>query len=242
MFDLIAAKGLGDALYLRALALHLTECGEAVRVFTGWPEAFSDLPITVKALCDRTGEEDIRHCQYCLHCRLPEVRKGSMFEMACRQAGVFEDVALRMRWEVKNTALVKQVKRAAAGRPIMVYQPLKPAAGHEQKAMQPRADSFRRYVFKSDCFRVKLGILDDDVSSDMNLVGHTSVADAFDVVSAADLVFGEPCYLITLAQAMDKRYVCMFSNRSKTALQSRVREMTPARFFHKPDLGTALYD
>ncbi len=240
MFDLIASKGLGDAIYLRALVLHLIERGESVTVFTQWPDVFSDLPIVTKSLKERTGHEDIHHCQPCLHCRLPEVSIGGLFEMACRQAGVLDRVELRADWTVKNTELAETVRRAASGRKIMVYQPLKPARGVEQEILQPRPRAYVSYIeSRSDMFRVKLGTGGAGVC-DLDLTEKTTVSEAFDVATVADVIFGEPCYLTTLAQAMDKPYVCMFSSRAQWAVQSRVSGLTPWRFMTKP--GTVLYD
>lgn len=238
MFDLIAAKGLGDAIYMRALALHLRKRGEPVTVFTGWPDAFLGADVNVKPLSARTGAEDIRHCKYCLHCRMPEVPAYGMFEMACRQAGIFDPVELRADWSVTDQSLVKMVKQRAAGRPVLVYQPLKAVSGVEQKIAQPRESAYLRWLEKSDHFRVKIG--QGDGLCELDLTGRTTVAQAFDVASAADLIFGEPCYLITLAQAMDKPYACMFARAAQDAVQSRVRNLTPERFLAKP--GAVLYD
>jgi hypothetical protein len=240
MFHLMAAKGLGDALYMRAIAIHLIASGEAVTVFTMWPDAFLGIDVAVKPLGARTGAEDIRHCNFCLHCRLPEVQMGGMFEMACRQAGILEPVELKAGWAIRNKPLVDKVRRAAGGRPIMVYQPLKPAAGVEQRLVQPLLGPYADYIeSRSDHFRVKLG-LGGDGACEMDLTGKTSICDAMDVAAAADFIFGEPCYLTTLAQAMDKTYGCMFSRRAQSAIQSRVRNLTPERFMAKP--GTVVYD
>ncbi len=231
----MGAKGLGDALYVRAIALHLIS-KVPVTVYTPWPEVFSDLAVTVKPLSARTLQVDIRHCSYCLHCRLPEVKKTSMFEMACRQAGVLEPVELQVAWEVRNRKLADKVKALAAGRQILAYQP--PKVGSSVSA-----NDFESHL-GADHFRIRLGcpgVAQDIGASDLDLFGKTAVTDLLDVASLADGFFGEPCYLTTLAQAMDKPFTCLFSSSAATAADSRTRNLTPERFFHKPHLGTALY-
>lgn len=238
MYELVAAKGLGDAIYLRALALHLLERGKVVTVFTRWPDVFADMPVKIEA--DRTGYEDIRHCAYCLHCRLPEVRVETMFGMACRQAGVSEPVALRLGWAPRS-----RPPRRLKGR-LLVYQPPKVVNGVEQGLLQPDRAAFRRYITsRTDCIRVKVGAElgeHGDMPAEVDLVDQTTIPELFDLASAADEFFGEPCALITIAQALDKPAVCMFSAKAKDAKQARVRNLTPARFFHKPELATAIYD
>lgn len=45
MIRLNAPKGLGDAIHVRAVVIHLLRQGELVTVFTRWPEVFADLDI-----------------------------------------------------------------------------------------------------------------------------------------------------------------------------------------------------
>ena len=250
MIDLDGPRGLGDAIHLRALVLHLLGAGDEVTVFTPWPDVFSGLAIVVKGIKERTGAEDIHHCSACLHCRLTEVRGRltTMFEMACRQAGVFEPVPLAIDWVVRNNNLVERIKRRAAGRKVFVYQPPRITNGLEQEVMRPNAEAFVRYIDQhSDCYRIKVGRSDavevfGDAPCELNLFDKTSVHDAFDVVSVADMVFSPPSYLTILAQAMDRPYTCMFTRRAALSQFSRAKNLTPEVLFHKPAIGTAVYD
>jgi hypothetical protein len=76
----------------------------------------------------------------------------------------------------------------------------------------------------------------------LDLFGKTSIADTFDVCTIGDLFFGEVCFLTpTIADAMGKPYICMFSKRASVSNQW-TRLITPQRLFHRKDLGVAIYD
>lgn len=240
-----AAKGLGDAIYLRAVVLHLLAQGETLTVVTGWPDVFSDLPVTVKPLSSATGDEDWHHAKPCLHCRI--ITDVDQFAMACRQAGITEPVELRMNWRVKNTDLVARIKREAAGRKVFVYQPLKKASNVNQDLARPQWGAFRKVVEKhADHFRVRLGhpahLDDTPAPCELDLFGKTSVTDAFDIATIADVFFGEPCYLFILAQAMNKPSISMFSGRGADSGRHRIVNFSPERLFHKRHLTSAIYD
>lgn len=239
MKHLNASKGLGDALYLRAVVLHLLKRGEKVAVVTGWPDLFSDLPV---AISPATADEDMHHAKPCLHCRI--ITDMDAFSMACQQAGITEPVELRVDWAVRNTRLVDEVKQAARERKILVYQPPKKPCNENQALTSPKREAFVRCLEEFDGFRVKLGHsnLDNCGPADLDLFGKTSVTDAIDVCTAADLFFGEPCYLFILAQALNKPSVSMFSGRAADSGRHRLVNFSPKRLFHKRELTSAIYD
>jgi hypothetical protein len=244
--DLNAPKGLGDAIYLRAIVLHLLERGDEPTVFTRWPDVFADIPATVKRVEDVTGAEDLRHAMYCLFCRVPAVRALDQFALACLQAGILEPVALRMDWKIKNDRLVDDIRRRAGSRRILLFQPVK-CANADQEALRPKQDSFARFIAGGDGFRVKVGNpahirAGDATPCDLDLIGKTSISDVFDVASVIDSIYCEPCFLLPLAEAMDKPVVCMFSRRGLASKVERVYNVTPERLFHKKHLATAVYD
>lgn len=245
MKQLNASKGLGDAIYLRAVVLHLLDRGEDLTVFTGWPDVFSDLPVTVKAYSDATGDEDWHHAKPCLHCRI--ITDMDSFAMACRQAGIEEPVELRADWKVRNKELIYRIRREAGGRRIFVYQPLKKTTNENQSLARPEWGAFRKVLEKNeDHFRIRLGHpshLDDSAAPcELDLFGKISVTDAFDIVSIADVVFGEPCYLFILAQAMNKPSISIFSGRGADSGRHRIVNFSPERLFNKRHLTSAMYD
>jgi len=241
-----APKGLGDAICLRAVALHLVERGEPVQLFTPWPDVFAGLPVIACPPSEIDDDTDLRHVAAC-SCRIERVQALDMFTNAKQRAGV-PDAEFRIDWRIQNKALVLDLKRRAEGRPILVFQPVKRANTPAQAMVRPNADAFGQLIAKQrECFRVKVGhpsFVDDDahVPCEFDLFGKTSVSDVLDVVSAADRVFSEPCFLALAAQAMNKHLVCMFSTRALASDNPRVGNMRPQRIFHKPRLCMAVWD
>lgn len=256
MIELNAPKGLGDAIYLRAVALHLLDRGEKVRVWTRWREVFLGLNVafaeaedveTLIGKREREPRHDLRNVTACLHCRVPYIMARDKFALACLQAGIEEEIELRMGWEVRNPSIVKHV--TMYGKPILVYQPPRKISNDAEAQAQPHRAAFVRFLegAKRDFIRVKVGHPDftvdgDDLPVDLDLYGRTSVADVFDLVSASDLVFGENCFLPVAAQAMDRKFVLMMSRRALSSNLNKVRGITPERMIQKLHLGRVLFD
>lgn len=243
MLALKSPKGLGDALYLRAIALHMLERGQSPVIHTLWPDAFSDLPITVKPISEE--ERSIQGAFYCLHCRIPEPRAMDQFEMCCAQAGLVDPVDFKMGWKVRDTPLTREIKRI--GKPILVYQPPKHAKNEEQELVSPRREAFNAFLDDSKYFRVRIGSPKHvdakcDAPFDLDLVGKTSIHDAFDIGALGDVFFGEPSFLLVMAEAMDKPVTCMFTRRAQNSGHWRACNATAERIFHKRHLITTVYD
>lgn len=244
--NLIGPKGLGDAIYLRAIVLHFLEIGKPVTVYTFWPDVFSGLPVEVKSAVGVSGDPGeglkLRGAFYCLQCNAPAMRVLTQFQMMCLQAGVETPIALRADWKVRNRTLVDSVREQARGKPVLLYQAPKRATKPYQ--FPPDSGEFQKFLLNDAHFRVKVGhpnYGDDEFPSDRNLFGLCSVSDLFDLASVADLCYAEPSYLPILAQAMDRRFVCMFSRKALESDFAKVAGVRPERLFHKPHLGKAIY-
>lgn len=241
-------KGLGDAIYLRALVLHLLAAGDTVEVYTSWPEVFVGLPITVERADGYGDYGTLTHMTACMNCQVPHIARLDKFTLACLQAGVSDPVELKLDWKVRNAALINDIVKRSDGRKIFLFQPLKIAHNIEQVLIAPHRLAYRKFVSdKSDHFRVKVGSpefieANDHPPSDYDLVGRTSVGDVFDIATHADLVFGDLNYLHILAQALDRRFVIMCSRRGLASNIKRVAGMRPDRFIQKPHLGHAILD
>lgn len=241
LIRIYAPKGLGDAIYLRAVTLHLLERGEAVTVFTPWPQLFADLDVIVKPRTELVYGGDLRRLA-----TKGEIVCGDDFRARCINAGIAEPVALRMGWKLKNTALRDRILREAAGRKIFVYQPLKVTHNPEQELLQPRREAYERFIAAhAGCYRIRIGhppfVQESSAPYELDLYGKAFIDDTFDVGLIGDIFFSEPCFVNVMAEAMDKQLICMFSARARDS-ESWVRLMTPARVFHKKHLATAVYD
>lgn len=248
MIRINSPRGLGDAIHLRAIVRHLLSIGHEVTVFTRWPEMFGDLPVTVHAADEAIEYRDLISARACFQCRVPQVREMSQFANACLQAGIDQPIDLDIGWAVRNAPLLKDITGRAAGRPILVFQPLKHVSNSNEELLRPDNDAFRALIGSHrDHFKVRVGhprFVDDDhaLPGDLDLVGKTSVTDAIDLVTICDLVCCEPSFLGIAAQAFDKKVICLFSSRALRSTVIKVAGVTPARVFHKPHLSTAVYD
>lgn len=250
MITLNAPTGLGDAIYVRAIVLHLLAKGERVTVLSRWPAVFSDLPVTVNSerqMDVRAPESDVRHVTACLHCQIPAIMALDKFSLACLQAGIVEPVALKMDWKPRNPVLLSRIAADAAGRDIVLYQPLRRAGNLAEQTLRPMADAYRGLIAeRQGSFRIRVGhpnfTEDVDMPCELDLIGRIAVEDALDIATVADEIIGENCYLPVVAQALGKPFVCMFSKRGLSSPFNKVRGVTPERSFHPPHLGRAVFD
>lgn len=242
MIHLRAAKGLGDALHLRAVALHLIERGHRVTVYSDWADVLCDLPIAVAPLA--RSVPDARTVCYSLS--RPLDPGADKFVMSCRKAGIEEPVELRINWRVRNEGLVRSVRKRAGGRRVLVYQPQRRTHSALEDIVSPQHDAFREHLAgRSDAFRVRVGRTPFvhggmELPCDLDLVDQMSVSDAIDLGAAADEFFCEPCYLLVLGEALRKPVTCMFSARAMRE-QGKARNYTPDRFLHRRE-SVAIFD
>lgn len=242
MIQLNGPNGLGDAIYVRAVALHLLDRGESLTIYTRHPDVFADLPVIVKPIEERTGE--IRRVSYSF--RNEDSGDVGQFAMCCEAAGIREPVDLTLRWTVRNKTLLEKIKADAAGRKIFIYQPLKTQLNPSFIPYAIRPDAFKAFVNKHrDYYRIKLGhpptVVDDpDLECELDMYGKGFVFDTFDICTIGDLFFGEGCFIITIAEALDKPFVCMLSRRGAED-GGWIGRMQSGQF-NKKHLGTSVYD
>lgn len=243
MIGIRGPKGLGDAVHLRAAVLHLLHRGEEVKVFTKFPEVFAGLPVVTGPMAEGDAFEDLLHFGY----QIMREDDTSNFTAACRRAGLNEPIELRIDWQVRNQALVNSIIDMAAGRKVFVYQTRKIARNPAQELLRPNLKAYNGFIAEHrEHFRIRLGhppYVEQDRSApcELDLLGKSSIPDAFDIATIGDMFFGESCYVPMVGEANDKRYAIMFTRRA-LASDCRIRNMTPARLFHKKHLATAVYD
>lgn len=249
MIHVSAAKGLGDAIYLRAIVLQMLDRGDAVTVHTTWPDVFLGLPVGLKDKRDEIPGADWHLATACLRCRLQMTQSLDQFRMAAMQAGVENPGPPELRWTVTAPAWLDGIKRTAGGRPIMLYQPLKRSQNEVGRLLRPDAAAFSAHVAscRGEFYRIKVGhpdFLEDDPSleCEMNLFGKTRVAEMIDLATIADQIFCEASALLALGQCLGRRAVCMFSRRAVESPYHYPRNVNPLRLFAIPELAQAVYD
>jgi len=229
-----ASKGLGDAIYLRAVVVHLMK-SEPITVYTRWPEVFFDLPVKVRGIESIGEADDLRSVAYTMRAPMTEC----MFDARCRVAGLEPPIDMRLDWPIRNTSLVSSVREQAAGRTVIVYQPQK------MDLLSPDERSFKYALTGFDGFRVKVGrspyVTDADLPCELDLLDKTSVLDAIDLCASADRVFGELCWLMPAAECLGKPFVCMFSHRAM-ASDEWVKNIDPRIIFRGSSQSEILFD
>lgn len=250
--ELIGPKGLGDAIYLRAIVLHLLRERPEIMVFTSWPEVFADLPIATRPRVEAWPQEAdaVRHAVSPNRLRHLGICETSEFATSCAQAGLPEPAPLALDWRVRDRARRDEIRRMFRGRRICLYQPPKRPKNSLQELLSPNRKSFRR-VLKSLGARyalVKIGhpefILDGaDLPCALDLTGRDTVSLIFDLSTVADTFFGEACCFVpVLAQAADKPFACLFSRRAIRSDDPLARSTVPQWVVHKPEHAKVLFD
>lgn len=246
MIRLTAPKGLGDAIMLRAIVLHLLKAKEEVTVFTKWPDVFNDLPVFIKPLSEWEQYPDVLHASTNGRQEIPE--GSSDFIERCKNAGISEPVEFNLDWTVKNHQLVEQIRKEANGRKIFIYQPLKAVHNEKQKILSPNTSAYRKIIEEySDCYRIKLGhppFVDEnnDLPCELDLFGKAFIKDSFDVGTIGDVFFGESCFVIQMGEALNKPCILMRSVRAIREDTWLNRYHDPNRVFTRKHLVTTVYD
>jgi hypothetical protein len=231
-----AGSGLGDSLYLQSVARHLAARGEQLLVRSDFPDVFRPLAGKVAvAPFTRLGVDIVAHYT---------TRKGSpgtdQFQDACINAGIREQVELRLDWQVQNRALVDRVQRQAAGRPIVCLQlaraPMARTDGFG-KELLPDCRVIQRIVDRvgEGAFVVLVGSgqsLFKFEGVGLDLSGQTSVADLIDVASIASGFVGYVSFIVPLAESLGKPALLVWSARGLRAPLRYVRQVTPQKVLH----------
>lgn len=245
MIYLNGPKGLGDAIMLRAIVLHLKE-KEEITVFTKWTDVFHGLNIFIKPLSEL---EQYPNMLYASTNGRQEIPEGSSdFMERCKRAGISESVEFKMDWVVQNHDLVERIRNEANGRKIFVYQPLKIARNEQQKILRPDMVAYRQFIEEhSDCYRIKLGHppyvdSNNDLPCELDLFGKAFIKDSFDVGTTGDIFFGESCFVIQMGEALNKSCILMRSVRAMREDSWLNRYHDPKRVFTKKHLATTVYD
>jgi hypothetical protein len=221
------------------MALHLTDRGARVIVKTKWPVLFEDLPVEVSAKAEGDWRPAAFSPRHTLDGPYAQFAGLDQFSICCRRAGIDEAVDLDIRWKVRNRALCRSIRRDAAGRKIVVFQPRKLAS-----ELTPERAAIEAWLDQCTFFRVRVGspvfVHTGEGSCDLDLYGRTMPSDLVDIaVEAGDVFFGELCYLHILADALRKPSVCMLP---RSAAESPVwKHLNATRLFRHSQLASVVY-
>lgn len=233
--------GLGDALYVQAVARHLVRQGQAIRAATAWPDVFRPLGIECIPFT-RQGAQIVAHYS---------MRKGyptGQFEDCCIQAGIRVPVELKLDWKVEDSALAERL--ISHGRPIVLVQLPRNPMG--------RTDGFGAELLP-DCSRIQSAIdalrgrallvqvgagrpLFRFTGIDVDLANETTVAQLLDVASVSFGAIGYVSFMLPLCESLEKRALLVWSRKGLKSQTPYVRQITPAKVVHRKDLVVSVND
>lgn len=227
MRSIRAGKGLGDSLYLQAVARHLSQ-KERLKVCSNWPEVFKPLGNRVEVV-PFTRQADIN-----AHYTLRKWRTDTdQFEDCCIQAGIREPVDFRLDWEPQTDVLPK-------GPVVLVLLPRLPMdrADGFAKELLPSRDSVQSCInrIKPHASIVQIGsgkALYEYEGIDLDLSNKTSVSGLIDAASQADGMLGYCSFLVPLAESLNKPALFVWSRKGLGSRTPFIRQITPRKILHR---------
>lgn len=234
-------KGLGDALYVQAVARHLVKQGQAIRAATAYPEVFGPLGIE----CTPFTRQGI---QILAHYALRKSQPTDQFTDCCIQAGIKGPVELRLDWDVQDAALTDRL--LSHGKPVVLVQLPRNPMG--------RVDGFGAELLP-DCGRIQRAIdaiqgrallvqvgrgtpLFRFTGIDVDLANQTSVSQLIDVAAISFGAVGYVSFALPLCESLGKRALLVWSRKGLKSKTAYIRQITPAKAVHRKDLVTSVAD
>lgn len=246
MIAIRGGSGLGDALYVQAVARHFVSQGHRVEacVHDKWAPVFRALGDKVTVSPFRRERIDVL-AHYSTRRR---IRETDQFEDCCITAGVGKGVELRLDWEAVPGPLLEKLK--AYRRPIVLLQlprlPMDRRDGYGDELL-PEFCVLQRaigYLRQRGVVIVQVGAgapLHRFDGIDVDLANATSVTELIDVASIADACLGYVSFLVPLSESLSKPALFVWSRRGLRSKNEIIAWLTPAKVLHGP-LARAMTD
>lgn len=234
MKSIRGGMGLGDALYVQAIARHLVKRGQRLKVCTAWPDVFLPLGDRVAiAPFTRLGIDFLAH--YSARKRYSETKQ---FEDCCITAGIHEPVDLRLDW-VPTSEVGERLK--GAGRPVVCVQLPRSPMGRKDgfgAELLPDCRVIQRLIdrLKGRAQIVQIGAgepLFRFKGIDVDLANRTTVREMVDVAVAADGFLGYVSFVVPLAESLGKPAMLVWSRRGLKSGTQYIRQITPEKILFK---------
>lgn len=230
-----SGRGLGDALYLQAVARHLVNKGQKLVACCDWPDVFRPLKGSVSVLPFTRERINIL-----AHYSMRKIFKDTtQFRDCCLQAGITEKVELKLDWQPRNLELIQSLQR---DKPIVVVQlprnPMNRTDGFG-KELLPDCGVIQKVIdqLKERCTIVQIGSgtpLFKFQGVDIDLANKTTISDVLDVAYAADGFVGYCSFIVPLAESFDKPGLYVWSRKGLKSRESYISAITPKKILEKP--------
>jgi hypothetical protein len=223
--------GLGDAIYVQAVARHFVQSGKRVQVCSAWPEVFKHLPVKVTPFT-RLSVDKVAH-----YTRGKNRPGTTQFQDCCIEAGIKDDVPLTIDWRPstgiastlpggKPIALVG-LPRTPMGRIDGFGDEILPDCSVIQRIIDTNADRLHFVQVGAGDALFKFRNLALDLSN------RTTVTELFDLAMFSTSVLGYCSFMVPLAEVFDKPALFVWSHRIRSARHGFVRAITPKKVLHK---------
>lgn len=228
--------GIGDALYVQAVARHLVKKGQRLKVCTAWPDVFRPLNGSIEtAPFTRAGIDILAH--YSARKPRPDT---DQFEDVCQTAGIREPVEFKIDWQITDEALVERLRRRASGRRIILVQLPRVPMGRTDgfgKELLPDCTVIQRAIdlIGNRAMVVQIGsgkALHRFDGIEVDLANETTVCQLIDVASVADGFLGYVSFIVPLAESLGKPALLVWSRRGLNCGTPYVRQITPKKVLH----------
>lgn len=231
-------NGLGDSLYLQAIARHLLNKKEKVEVCTYYPEVFSQLKEKFGGQLALSEFRRSRIDRVAHYVGRKTCYDTDQFEDCCLRAEVGFGVELKLDWTVKNTRLVEQLRKR--DKPVICVQLPRSPMGRDDgfgDDILPDCGTIQKAIdlFNGRAFIVQIGkgkALYKFKGIDLDLANCTTIRDLLDVASVADGFLGYCSFIAPLAESFAKPLLLVWSRKVETSEQQFVRSITPRKIFH----------
>jgi len=227
-------SGLGDAVYLRPVVdYYVKNSGSKITVCSNYPDVFIGSGATVVPF-SREKINVVGH--YSLRKKEPNTNQ---WQDVCISAGV-PGLALRFDWPVTNPQLIERVRRAAAGRPVVLVHGGRSPMGRSDgfgAELLPQAQAFAHaQAALRDCMFVRIGKGGNlyHIDSEMDLSDKTSICELIDLFCSCDMVLAQCSYAVPLAEAFDKTLIAVWAHKGLTKGVPYIRQITPQKILSKP--------
>lgn len=225
-------NGLGDAIYVLAMARHIKKQGVELEVCTRYPQLFEHLNI-------KTASFSRENITYLAHYTSRKTQKGTnQWQDICASIGNrSEGAQLEVEWEILNEALVQEIERR---KPVLVVHggrcPMQRKDGFGNELV-PDQRSFNDILsqLRKRYYTIYIGegrrLFNLDVDLDLN--GKTSLTDLLDIASVADAFFGQCSFIIPLAEIFNKPLLVLWSAKGLTSNNTAISTITPDKVLSK---------
>lgn len=234
MRSIRGGRGIGDSLYVQAIARHLiNRDGNKLKVCSDWPDIFRPLGNMAKVVpFTRLGIDILAH--YSLRKKHKET---TQFKDCCLQAGINEPVDLKLDWTPHDLDLIASL----GDKPIVLVQMPRNPMGRTDgfgKELMPDCRVIQKIInhVKGRATIVQIGAgapLFRFEGIDIDLANKTSLRDLLDVASVADGFLGYCSFIVPLAESFDKPGLFVWSRKGLNVNQPYIKAITPQKILEK---------